>query len=144
MRIGGTLEQAKPHNQGLERTAGVQKGTFMATRPVSKTAFKRALELIGKPGGRQLKFLQAHYSSPGRASTATNLAWAAGYKNFNALNLQYGTLARRIGEALGVSGATLGLLLEFNEPFSITNEHWILSMRPEFADALREVGWVRS
>lgn len=116
----------------------------MASRPISKTAFKRALELIGMPGGRQLEFLQAHYSSPGRASTATNLARAAGYRNFNALNLQYGTLARRIGEALGVREATLGLLLEFNEPFSLTNEHWILSMRPEFADALRELGWVHS
>jgi len=114
----------------------------MASWRISKTAFKRALELIGPPGGQQLRFLQAHYSSPGRASTATNLALAAGYKNFNALNLQYGTLARRIGEALGESEPTLGLLLEFNEPFSITNEHWILSMKPEFADALRELGWV--
>lgn len=115
----------------------------MAPQRISKTAFKRALELIGPPGGRQLKFLQAHYSSPGRASTATTLAWAAGYKNFNALNLRYGLLARQVGEALEISGATLGLLLEFKEP-SRTNEHWILSMRPEFADALRELGWVHA
>jgi hypothetical protein len=115
----------------------------MKSRRVTKTEYKRALELIGEPGGRQLRFLQAHYSSPGRASTASNLARAAGYKNFNALNLQYGTLARRIGEALGVYDARLDFLLEFNEPASLTNEHWILSMRPAFADALRELGWVR-
>ena len=116
----------------------------MAPRRISKAEFKRALELIGPPGGRQLRFLQAHYSSPGRASTATKLAWAAGYKNFNALNLQYGTLARRVGEALGINGATLGLLLEFIEPYSLTNEHWILLMRPELADALRELRWVHA
>jgi hypothetical protein len=115
----------------------------MKSRPASKDEYKRALELIGKPGGRQLRFLQAHYSSPGRASTASKLALAAGYKNFNALNLQYGTLARRVGEALGMHNAKLGFLLEFNEPASLTNEHWILSMRPAFADALRELGWVR-
>lgn len=68
---------------------------------------------------------------------------AAGYKNFNALNLRYGTLARRIGEALGMYNARLGFLVEFNEPASLTNEHWILSMKPAFADALRELGWVR-
>lgn len=115
----------------------------MRSRPKSKAEYKRALELIGKPGGRQLDFLQAHYSSPGRASTASNLARAAGYKNFNALNLQYGTLARRIGDALGEHNVQLGLLVEFNEPASLTNEHWILSMKPAFADALREMGWVR-
>jgi len=68
---------------------------------------------------------------------------AAGYRNFNALNLQYGTLARRVGEALRMHDARLGLLLEFNEPASLTNEHWILTMRPAFADALRELDWVR-
>ncbi len=114
----------------------------MRSRRVTKAEFKRALELLGKPGGRQMRFLQAHYSSPGRASTATLLALAAGYENFNALNLQYGTLARRVGEVLGVRGAKLGFLLEFNEPGSLTNEHWILSMRPAFAEALRELGWV--
>jgi hypothetical protein len=115
----------------------------MKSRPVSKTEYKRALELIGRPGGRQLRFLQEHYSSPGRASTASKLGMAAGYKNFNALNLQYGTLARRLGEALGMRNAGLGLLLEFNEPDSLTNEHWILSMKPAFADALRELDWVQ-
>src|SRR5690349_14858346 len=115
----------------------------MRSRQISKAQFKHALEVLGRPGGRQLRFLQEHYSSPGRASTATLLAVAAGYKNFNALNLQYGLLARRVGEILGHPDERLGFLLEFNEPASLTNEHWILSMRPAFADALRELGWVR-
>ena len=109
----------------------------------TKSDFEKALRQIGKPTGKQLKFLQAHFSSPGKATTATELARVVKYKNYGGINLQYGHLARRIGQAMGRTNVSLGLLLEFNQPQSITNAHWILSMRNEFAEALLAAGWVR-
>src|SRR5262249_3179401 len=92
--------------------------------------------------GRQLKFLRAHYEAAGRAETATNLAEAAGHKSFDGIDLRYGLLASRIGNAPGKPDANLSLLGEFTGPTWLTNEHWILFMRPEFAGALEKVGWV--
>ena len=57
-------------------------------------------------------------------------------------NLQYGLLAQRIGEALGRSDANLNLLVEFVEPKSVTNTEYVLVMRSEFADALKQAGWI--
>ncbi len=74
--------------------------------------------------------------------TATGLAHAAGYENYRGVNLHYGRLARSIGEALGMRGAKLSLLTEFVKPNALTNDEWILVMRPEFAEALDEIGWV--
>lgn len=115
----------------------------MPRKGFTKTQFKAALQQIGKPGGRQLVFLQAHFSAPGRASTAAKLAIAAKYKNYGGVNLHYGILAKRIGEALGYPDPHIGLLVEFNRPASLTNAHWILSMKPEFAEALSSLGWVK-
>lgn len=115
----------------------------MPKPPPTTSDFSNALRHIGKPGGKQLTFLQAHFSSPGKASTATELARVVKYKNYGGINLHYGLLARRIGEAMGRPNATLGLLIEFNRPDSLTNAHWILSMRSEFAAALLELGWVK-
>ena len=115
----------------------------MAKREPTKSDFEKALRKIGIPGGKQLKFLQAHFASPGKASTATELARAVQYKSYDGINLQYGLLARRIGEAMGRPKATLSLLLEFSKPESLTNAHWILSMKMDFALALMELGWVK-
>lgn len=111
--------------------------------PPTTSDFSNALRQLSRPGGRQLKFLQAHYSAPDKASTATKLAHIVKYKSYDGINLQYGLLARRIGEAMGRPNAGLGLLVEFNRPESLTNAHWILSMRTEFAAALLELGWVK-
>jgi hypothetical protein len=114
----------------------------MSKKSPSKADFEKALHLIGKPSGKQLKFLQAHFSAPGKASTATELACTVKYKSYGGINLHYGLLAKRIGEALGRPDETLSLILEFNRPESLTNAHWILSMKMEFAEALLGAGWV--
>ena len=112
-------------------------------RKVSAAQFLKVLDSMPPPRGRQLDFLQAHYDSAGYVSTASILAEAVGYTNWNALNLQYGLLAKRIADALGTGTRHLGLLVEFSRPKSVTNEHWLLVMRPEFAQALKSAGWVR-
>jgi hypothetical protein len=77
-------------------------------------------------------------------STTTNLAHAAGYKSYSGANLQYGKLAFQIAEILsvGVPPTALLLLAEFVGPKTQSNAHWQIVMRPEFAAALEDVGWV--
>ena len=104
--------------------------------------FVTALRTIKKPGGRQPLFLQAHYKATGRALTATKLADAAGYENFRGINLWYGRLAEKVGAALGHKNAGLALIVDLAPPRSVTNKEWVLIMRPAFADALKQVGWV--
>lgn len=113
----------------------------MARSP-SASQFAEALRALPLPGGRQLRFLRAHYSAPGKAMTAAGLAKAARYENWSGVNLRYGLLAKRIGEALGREGARLNLLVEFAAPKSVTNQQWVLVMRAEFAEGLRRSGWI--
>jgi hypothetical protein len=101
-----------------------------------------ALRSMRRPGGRQLQFLRAHSDAPGRASTTSRLAEAAGYRNYRPINLHYGKLARRVGDALGRQNAPLELLVEVALPQSISNREWILIMRQEFEAALKAEGWI--
>lgn len=86
--------------------------------------------------------LRANYSARNRTRTATQLSEAVGYENFNAVNLQYGLLAARLGEAMGFKDANLSLIVEFTEPHTHNNEHWTLQLREEVAQALERLGWV--
>lgn len=86
--------------------------------------------------------LKSHHAALNRTRTATQLSEAVGYENFNAVNLQYGLLAARLGEAMGFKDANLSLIVEFTEPHTHNNEHWTLEMRAEVAEALERLGWV--
>jgi hypothetical protein len=108
----------------------------------TKEQFIEALGSMNVPGGNQLKFLRAHEAAKSRAANFRQLAHAAGYRNYRAINLHYGKLARRIGTALGQPDASITLLMESHEPESVTNREWVLVMRPEFAEALKAVEWV--
>ena len=86
--------------------------------------------------------LVAHYRAKNRTSIARKLAEAAGYKDYRGFNLQYGLLAYRIGEKMGVTGLRIGLLVRFEEPGGLTNKEYLVFMREEFAKAMKSVGWV--
>jgi len=92
------------------------------------------------PHGRRLGFLREHAQAPLRELTARQLGESVGYEDYRGTNLQYGLLASRIGQELGVKGARLGLLVEFFPPEP--GEEWRLKMRSEFAAALKQAGWV--
>lgn len=111
---------------------------------LSQAEFERALGRIKRPGGRIVDFLLAHLRAPGRTLTATQLAKAVGYPNNNPINLHYGLLAFRIGEAAGHhrQGVDVNLLVTFIKPTPNTDEQWKLVMRPEFAAALEKSGWL--
>jgi hypothetical protein len=114
------------------------------SREITSREFKRALAQI-TPTDKQRKFLQAHYRAVGRVATTTNLKDAAGYKSHGAVNLHYGGLAKRIAKILKRSAppVRLDLLVKFVPRKKLSNEHWILHMRPAFARALRSANWVK-
>ena len=105
--------------------------------------FAAAMARLPIPGGDQLAFLKEHLKSTGRASTATKLAKAAGYKDFRGVNICYGRLARCIGGQLKRPDESLLLLVEFIAPRGVSNKDWVLVMRPEFAAGLKAAGWLR-
>ena len=109
---------------------------------VSSRQFEAALRQLPVPGGRQLDFLHFHEKAKARAVTATMLGDRAGYKSYRPINLLYGTLAKQIGEKLVIPHQGLALLCDFFKPGEITNEQWVLIMRPEFADGLKRAKWL--
>jgi hypothetical protein len=112
-------------------------------RKITTREFIFALTKLEYPRGKQSLFLQAHYKAPGKALTAKKLAKAANYRSWRAINLQYGLLAKKIVEQIGIKNGNLSYLVEFAGPKNITNAEWILFMNPEFAKALLKVGWVK-
>jgi hypothetical protein len=117
---------------------------------ITESEFEAALKSLRKPRGRQTKFLAAHAHAKGRALNMRSLAKAAGYVSYRGANLQYGLLAERIGRALKkprTGTVAINHLVEFVLPKGrsrehISNDEFILIMRPEFAAALVKAGWI--
>jgi len=119
---------------------------------ISAAQFLEAMSHLKRPSESIRKMLRAHLNSKGRVSTMTLLAEAAGYTSFSPANLHYGGLARRIGRHLAISEPTLrvptasdaylSLLGDFLPPEAVTNAHWLLVMKPEFAEALEASNWI--
>ena len=119
---------------------------------ISAAQFLEAMSHLKRPGDSVRKLLRAHLNSKGRVSTMTLLAEAAGYASFSPANLHYGGLARRIGKHLAISEPTvrvptasdayLSLIVDFIRPEAVTNAHWLLVMKPEFAEALQASHWI--
>jgi len=74
--------------------------------------------------------------------TMTRLAERVSYANYRPVNLHYGKLAIAVGRELGVTNPTFDVLVEAAGPATISNAHWVLVMHPEFAAALKNVGWI--
>jgi hypothetical protein len=104
--------------------------------------FVRAFMILTPVHENHIAILRAHARAPQRRRTATQLAKAIGYRNYNAVNLQYGHLAARVGAVLGLPLANLSLLVEFIEPGQEGNEQWELILRPAVLEAITEMGWL--
>ncbi|MFN8400070.1 MAG: hypothetical protein U0X74_08645 [Anaerolineales bacterium] len=90
---------------------------------------------------KQMAMLKAQYSAPRHTLTATQLANAAGYKNFKGANLQYGIIGTMLREALNYwddDGQASYVLSYFEKP---DEEEWLIVMHKEVAQALRELKW---
>lgn len=67
--------------------------------------YRRAFEAVRAEGmpDNHLALVRAHFAAPDHTATWAQLATAVGYVNGKAVNLQYGRLARRVAQRLGVS-----------------------------------------
>jgi len=127
----------------------------MATHitPTTTAQFLSAMSDMKKPSASMRRLLKAHYNSRARVSTMSLLAEAARFTSFSPANLHYGALARRIAKHLAIteptlklpteSDAYLSLLGDFIPPGKVTNTQWLLVMKPEFAEALLQSGWLK-
>ncbi|CAN7213384.1 hypothetical protein [Massilia sp. LjRoot122] len=98
-----------------------------------------------------LAMLRAQCRAPNVTITTKQLAAAAEYENYNAANLQYGTLAMHIAEQLGFTpeerhpnGAPCWwTTLSFSRDGQLEDStgYFQFIMRPELVAALREMRW---
>ena len=87
-----------------------------------------------------MQMLLANYHAPNRTLTASMMARAMGYDNFNAANLHYGALGGLVGEKLGwnpLPEFKVNVLVDFEK----RNEEWLWIMKPVVAEAIKLLGW---
>lgn len=127
-----------------------------APTPIANTEqFKNALLTLRDKGFPEGHFamLKAQCAAPGGSITSTKLAESAGYENYNAANLQYGTLASNVAALLAYTPpkrkdgtymwwTTLSYSIDGNAEPSTGQFQFI--MRPELVAALREMRWVKA
>lgn len=105
-----------------------------------KTAF---LQIREKLTSGHIAMLRAQFWAPEHTLTARELANSAGYKNFNAANLQYGKIGNMLREVLNYwddSGQASYVLSWFLRPNDASKE-WSIVMHKEVAQALQELNW---
>ena len=123
---------------------------------IDKEAYKKALLKLRDDdhlsNTKYLQMLKAQYTSENHTITATNLALSVGFKNFNAANLQYGTMAHLIADYVGYNPPSrkngepmwFFTLSDGNEASDETVDgHFEFVMWPELVEALKELKWVK-
>lgn len=113
-------------------------------RLATAEGYKVALSLLEEDmPPRHRLMLEAHYNAPRRTVTARSLAAAVGYSHYGSVNLQYGTLGRKVCEILGLHLRYHVLaLVEFIMPERGKGTELFWVMRPEVSKALEELEWV--
>lgn len=117
--------------------------------------FKQALLALRDKGlpETHLTMLEAQAKAEGMSITSTKLSEVAGYQNYNAANLQYGTLGFNLGAYLDYVPPTRNdgtaiwwtvLSYAIDGDMEPETGHFQFIMRPELVSALREMKWVRA
>jgi hypothetical protein len=108
--------------------------------------YRRAFEALRAEGipDNHLALLRAHYAAPDHTATWAQLAAAVGYANGSAVNLQYGRLARRVAERLGVTEPPndfwLYVLAEWAANRDSASGHTAFVLRRPAIEALQQLG----
>ena len=88
--------------------------------------------------------LLAHFRAPDHTITARELAKVADYKDWNGANLQYGTFAYNLGQAIGWSSSPdvqySYIIADFTEPLE-PGQEWLWHMHPDLSGLIGELGW---
>jgi len=91
------LSDLRAYLDNRENQIAAGRGTDGAP---SAMEYAEAFDRLGKlPAGYEA-MLEAHLNAPDYCITATQLAEAAGYENYNAANLHYGRLGQMLAEEL--------------------------------------------
>jgi Domain of unknown function (DUF3883) len=113
----------------------------------------KALRALARAGGitdRQWLILRCHCEAPDHTLTANQLARKAHLKGYRAVNLEYGRLAHRLWEVLGLpsppevarpyfqNARWLGVLE--GGPWSPPEREWEGAMHPSLVKALKRIG----
>lgn len=109
-RSVGEIQSGKSRAEAIEksvalldaRTSATQAGRGSDGSP-SASEYAEAFGRLGKLAPSYEAMLEAHLRAPDFCITATQLAEAAGYENFNAANLHYGKLAADLAYELNYS-----------------------------------------
>jgi hypothetical protein len=113
---------------------------------VTVEAFKEAfLALEPHMTKAQRAMLLAHARAPAQCISMERLGVEGGYDNFRAANMQYGALAGKFADHLGITG--LGQktqLLAYAAQDKDDQGHWQWALRPQIFDALCELGLTES
>jgi hypothetical protein len=132
----------------LDQEAALENNTRSKTGVPSPAAYRAAFDAIGPLQRYEDDMLTAHLAAPGYVLTATELAAAAGYDNYQGANRWYGELARKIAEELEWSPAkrpdgtpmwTTALATDANEAgdeHELESGHFRWRLRPEVVEAL--------
>jgi hypothetical protein len=89
---------------------------------------------------RQL--LVTHYRFYRHQATMSQIAERMGWSSYSSANAHYGRLAQLVADQLGfqLNGARLNALCTFVEPQE-PGDHWLIIMRVQVVEALRQLGW---
>jgi hypothetical protein len=111
-------------------------------RPVSIGEYVQALRnFAAEITENQRGMLTGHAMAPGQALTMTELAALIGFPSYSAANLQYGILAGKLVDALGIARPQylVYAIASFDE--DPETEHSRAHMYPELYQALQQLGW---
>ncbi|MGE3595805.1 MAG: HNH endonuclease [Dehalococcoidia bacterium] len=80
-----------------------QRSTGEFRKPFTKRRLREVLQQAWREASEtERNFLAAHYGLPGHAGSATDIARAAGFRDYHASNAHYGAFAERVARLLGV------------------------------------------
>ena len=126
-----------------------QSATRRAATPSEEEYVKAFQCILGDLNDNYIAMLKAHYCAEDQTITATELAEAAGYKDYGAANLHYGTIGKHLFEELpvvlpkradGTRIYTFALATEGERSGDEANWQW--KLRPEVTFALERLGLV--
>jgi hypothetical protein len=108
--------------------------------------YSKALEVLIAKGlpDKHIAMLKFHCSAPQHTVTWAELAQGVGYPDFRTVNLQYGTLAHRVAENLGINEPPndfwLFVLVDWTTDVETESGHQAFTLRRPVVDALQELG----
>lgn len=91
---------------------------------------------------KQRSMLICHATALGQQVTMSELALRVGYANYGAANLQYGLLAGKLADAIGISRPEYLVYVFASFDNAPGTSHSRAHMYPELLAALQELGWV--